>query len=310
MAALSALTDRFNAPNFVGELYEADRERTTFLSMIGGLNEGELVSSWQFPLRQAFSLDSGSQSTVTEAGSVTAPTAKTYARTQAHNVCEIIQSAVTVTYAKLSASGEFSGLNVDGMDPIENELTFQINAHLKQAAKNVEYSMLNGTYNLATANDEANQMRGIVNAISTNATNAAGAAISKTLIDNILTSMEENGAGFSNMVLFARGGLMPGLTDLYANVPESRNVGGAAIRQIETDFCLLGLQRCPQMPANTIMIADVAEINPIFLPVPGKGFLFYEALEKSGAAEKGQIYGQVGIDYGPEEYHGIITNLG
>jgi len=48
---------------------------------------------------------------------------------------------------------------------------------------------------------------------------------------------------------------------------------------------------------------------PVFLPVPGKGFLFYEELAKSGASEKGQIYGQIGLDHGPEIYHGKLTGL-
>ena len=42
---------------------------------------------------------------------------------------------------------------------------------------------------------------------------------------------------------------------------------------------------------------------------PGKGVLFYEELSKTGASEKGQIYGQLGLDYGPEEFHGKITGL-
>ena len=53
----------------------------------------------------------------------------------------------------------------------------------------------------------------------------------------------------------------------------------------------------------------ISVVNPVALPVPGKGILFYEALSKTGAAEKGQIYGQLGIDYGPEEFHGTITGL-
>lgn len=53
----------------------------------------------------------------------------------------------------------------------------------------------------------------------------------------------------------------------------------------------------------------MAFCSPVFLPVPGKGVLFYEELSKTGAAEEGQIYGQLGLDYGPEEYHGTITGL-
>ena len=63
------------------------------------------------------------------------------------------------------------------------------------------------------------------------------------------------------------------------------------------------------MPTDTVLIAEMSTCAPVFCPVPGKGLLFYEALSKTGAAEKGQLYGQIGLDYGPEEYHGKITGL-
>jgi hypothetical protein len=44
-------------------------------------------------------------------------------------------------------------------------------------------------------------------------------------------------------------------------------------------------------------------------PVPEKGVLFFEELSKTGASEKGQLFGMLGLDYGPEEYHGKITGL-
>jgi len=47
----------------------------------------------------------------------------------------------------------------------------------------------------------------------------------------------------------------------------------------------------------------------VFCPVPGKGLLFYDEVAKSGASNGGQLYGQIGLDYGAEEYHGTITGL-
>jgi hypothetical protein len=65
----------------------------------------------------------------------------------------------------------------------------------------------------------------------------------------------------------------------------------------------------PQMAAGTLLIADMAYINPVFLPVPGKGTVFYEELAKVGAGTKGQLYCQAGIGYTAEEYHGTITSI-
>ncbi|WP_446677904.1 SU10 major capsid protein [Streptomyces hydrogenans] len=48
---------------------------------------------------------------------------------------------------------------------------------------------------------------------------------------------------------------------------------------------------------------------PVWLEIPGKGMLFAEPLAKVGASEKWQLYGEVGLEYGPESYHGLITDL-
>ena len=88
-----------------------------------------------------------------------------------------------------------------------------------------------------------------------------------------------------------------------------RNVGGTSVKQIITDFCEMGIVWAPQVPAGSIMLCDMTAIKPVFLPVPGKGFLFYEELSKTGASEKGQIYGQIGLDHGVEMFHGKITGI-
>jgi hypothetical protein len=63
----------------------------------------------------------------------------------------------------------------------------------------------------------------------------------------------------------------------------------------------------PQMPAGSLAIVDMAYVNMVVLPVPGKGYVFYEQLAKTGAAETGQIYAQLGLGYTAEEYHAKIT---
>jgi hypothetical protein len=53
----------------------------------------------------------------------------------------------------------------------------------------------------------------------------------------------------------------------------------------------------------------MAYVSVVTCPVPGKGNMFYEELSKTGASEKGQIYGQIGLDHGPEFMHGHISGL-
>ena len=307
--SLAAVADTFNTPNYVGELFLIGANQTPFLNMVGGLNGGYPVGSWEFPIAQPYSLDAAAQPAVTEAGSQTAPDPKTYARSQDSNVCQIFHRAVNVSYAKQSAGAYISGVPINQAPAVDDELAFQISVHMKQIAKDADYTFLNGAYAKATKNDEAYKTRGIITACSTNTLAASDAALDKAHIDTLLRTMATNGAQFGDMVIFCNALQKQRLTSIYAYAPQDRNVGGVDIKQIETDFAMLGIVWAPNVPADTILVADLSVINPVALPVPGKGILFYEELSKTGAAEKGQIYGQLGIDYGPEEFHGTITGL-
>ena len=63
------------------------------------------------------------------------------------------------------------------------------------------------------------------------------------------------------------------------------------------------------LPAGTALLVNFDVIRPIEQPVPGKGNFFRELLAKTGAGEKYQIFGQFGLDYANELYHGKITGL-
>jgi hypothetical protein len=63
------------------------------------------------------------------------------------------------------------------------------------------------------------------------------------------------------------------------------------------------------MPATDLACLSLEECAPRFLPIPGKGFLFQEDLAKVGAADRTQIYGEIGLEYGLETHHGKISNL-
>jgi hypothetical protein len=161
----------------------------------------------------------------------------------------------------------------------------------------------------ATDAATAARSRGIIEACSTNTVSAASAYLSKGLVDELVRTLAGNGAEFANPVIFVNAFQKQKLTDIYGYAPMDRNVGGVNIKQIETDFAMIGIVWDPFMPVSKLLIADVNVCRPMFNPVPNKGVLFYEDLAKAGASEKGQIYGHIGLDYGPEEYHGTITSL-
>lgn len=317
MANVNAAATVWNCPNYTGELFLIGANQTPFLNMIGGLSGAgvRVVNDFQFPLAQPYALEAAAQPSISETASLTAPTPWTYVRSQDVNTCQIHQRSVSVSYAKQSVGGAVvadatTGLiDITDNQPVTNELDFQISAHMRQISINTDYTFLNGQYQQAVNAGTAAKTRGIITGCTTNTLNAAAATLDKAKIDSILQTMAGNGAEFRNPVIFVNAYQKVQLSNIYGYAPQDRNVGGVNIKMIETDFAELGIIWAPNVPAATLLIADMAFIKPVFLAVPNKGVLFYEELSKDGASEKGHIYGQIGLDYGPEEYHGVITNL-
>lgn len=327
MANVSAAANTFNLPNYVGELFLVGNNRTPFLTMIGGLSSGgRAVNGWEYPVSVEESLETAAQPDITETASLTAPTPKTYVPTQTTNVCQIFQKQVSVSYARMSDNATLSGLSLLGTNPINDPVEHQKMRNLEQIAVDVEYTMLNGTYQRAAAAvsggaaavsggaaEKSNKMRGIITAITTNVV-AAGGALTKAHINTLVAAMADAGAQFKNPVIFGNSTVKQAITALYGTaplgaVPQSRNVGGLNIQTIVTDFAEIGVVYDRYVPAGTLLIADLAFVTPVSLAVPGKGHMFYEPLSKTGAGESGQFYGQLGLAYGPEVYHGKITGI-
>jgi len=305
--------------NYRGELFLIGQYRTPFLSMIGGMGNGMRSDSFQFPLSQPYSLSAASQPGITEAVSAAAGAVTTVTRSQEYNTCEIHKKDVAVSFMKQSQSGAMSGINTNASNPVINELAFQKKAQLQQMAIDMEYSFLQGTYQPATNATTAAQTRGIITASTTNTVAAGGVALSKKLIDELLLEMFANGAQFQNMVMFVNGFNKTKISDIYGYAPQDRNVGGLNIKQIQTDFADIGVITDYDLPTSTGLIADMSVCRPVFVPVSFNGEDFAVDMAAGSdvlwvptavtAAQKGGFfYAQVGIDYGPKEYHGTITD--
>lgn len=304
----------FNLPNYSGELFTADQENTPFLSMVGGLSDGgKQTSNKEFSTDSLYQYPEASQPDISESASETAPTAHNFVRGQNKNVTQIFHESVAITYRKLSNSGRLSGINTAGQqNNAPNERDFQIARQLTKIARDVNWTFLNGSYQLAETDQEADRTRGmfeLTNASNGNALDANGAELSKQLIQTLLREMAMNGATFSNTVLFTNAYQKQMLSEIYGYAPEDRNVGGVNIQQIETDFGRIGISWDRSVPTDKILVAEMSVIEPVFQLVPEKGVLFYEELAKTGAAEKGQIYGEIGLAHGPSFLHGAITGL-
>ena len=86
-----------------------------------------------------------------------------------------------------------------------------------------------------------------------------------------------------------------------------RNVGGVNLKTLETDFGVMNVMLNRYVPADKLIVASLEQLAPAFLEIPGKGHFFAESLAKTGASDDVQIYGEIGLQYGNEKAHGVLT---
>lgn len=314
MANIATTGTVWNLPNYAGELFTADAVNTPILAAIGGLTEGGMqTEDFEFPTDSQYNFPEAAQPAITETASLTAPAPVGIVRSQNTNVTQIFHESVDISYVKMSNIGRMSGLNTAGQENnVPDEKDFQIAKALQKIARDVEYTIINGVYAKATAANVANKTRGLLAlcAGEGGTSVAAGSkALTKALMQQLFKAMYDAGAIFSNMVLWTGSTQKQLITDIYSYAPTDRNIGGTNIKQIETDFGNIGIALNRFMPQTAVLAVEMSAVRPVFQPVPGKGNFFYEELAKTGASEKGQIFGQFGLDHGPAFLHGSITGL-
>lgn len=318
MATVSGQGTTFNLPNYHGELYSVSPSETPFLSAIGGLVGGGAPTSKTTDIEwQTEDLETTSVNNSKVEGAA-APTASEVSRSNVQNVLEIHQEAFEVTYTKQATTGMYSGFNMGADDnPVRDELNHQAMLKLRKVGVDVEKSFLSGVYARPANNATARQTRGVLTAITTNvfANGGTQRAITKAIVDAALLAMFNAGAPLDSTTVFMLGGAQKvNFSNLYStatlNAPtQTRNIGGVAIETIITDFGQFGLMLNRWFPTGGTGILNLGVCKPRFLEVPDKGVLFAEPLGKTGASTKFQLYGEIGLEYGPEQWHGWIKDL-
>lgn len=137
-------------------------------------------------------------------------------------------------------------------------------------------------------------------------------------VNGLLQSVYDNG-GINEQdtaTLFVPSGQKRRITAAYADtygksdlLQGTRNVGGVALNTIVTDFGVLNIAIDRALPADAIAVVSLEQVHPVFLNIPGKGVLLEEELAKTGASDKTQIYGEIGLEYGNEAAHGVKRGL-
>jgi len=303
----------FTVLNYSGMLFNKGNTKVPFSTLTG--NRARRTNSVEFTTGLEYATGGGTQPNISEDASLTAPVASVVTRTQRTNVTQIFQESVGVSYGKESNMGTLSGLNVAGQaaNPV-NELDFQAAARMAKIARDIEFTFLNGVYNKATSDATVNRTRGILTAIESNVLDLNGAALRVWDVAELMQLIYESQGSTNGLVLWLDPVSMFQINaDAEQNgntvVPGARNVNGLAISTLLTPLGEIGLYLGEFLPAGTVGIFNPDVIARVEQPHPQKGNFFMEELAKVGAGTRYQIFGQVGLDHGPEWMHGKITGI-
>jgi hypothetical protein len=269
----------------------------------------------EFVTGQEYETGGGSQPAISETASLTAPDPTFIVTEQKTNVTQIFQESFGISDAKLSNMGTMSGVNIAGQQPNPTDpRDFQTAAKMQKIARDIEYTFINGVYQKANADNVANKSRGLVNAITTNTLAAESAPLGLWLVAELMKEMFDNNAPTEGLTLLVDSTSLYQLNaDAQANgltiVPADRMYNGIRLMSLLTPMGEIYLKLGEFIPAGTAFALNLDVMRPVEMITPGKGNFYREQLAKTGAGEKYQIFGQIGLDYGPEFYHGMITGL-
>lgn len=304
----------FATLNYSGVLFNKGNTRTPFLSIASA--RPRYTNSVEFVTGQEYSTGmDGSQPEISEIASLTAPDANIITRSQKTNVTQIWMASVGVSYAKQSNMGTLSGVNISGQtaDPMD-ELDFQLTAKLVKMGRDMEYTCINGVYNKATNDTEANKTRGMVSAIESNVIDMEDKPLTFWDVAEAVALVRDANAPFENLTLWCDANTYLQLsadaqTNNLTRVESGRTLNGIAVDTVITPIGAVNLRIGEFLPAGTALLVNFDVIHSVFQPHPTKGNFFVEEIAKTGAGAKYQIWGQWGLDHGPEWYHAKFTNI-
>ncbi|MCZ9311792.1 MAG: DUF5309 family protein [Methanocorpusculum sp.] len=307
------LATSFGVLNYSGLLFNKGNTRTPLSAIIGG--RAKTTNHVEFVTGQEYTSGGGTQPEISENDSLTAPEASVITREQKTNVTQIFMEAVGVSYAKQSNMGTLNGVNIANQqaNPI-SELDFQIAAKMQKVNRDIEYTFINGVYNKANSDATVNKTRGLATAITTNTKAMGSKPLGLWDIADMVKRVYGSNAPTDGLCLWCDATTLFQINaDAVQNglsvVPASREINGIKLSSVITPIGVVYLYLGEFLPAGTALLLNLSVLAPVYQPVPGKGNFFLEPLAKTGAGEKYQLFGQIGLDHGPEWYHGKFTGI-
>lgn len=308
-----AIATSFGVLNYSGMLFNKGNTRCPLSSIIGG--RAKTTNHVEFVTGQEYTTAGGAQPAISETASLTAPEATVVTRDQKTNVTQIFHESVGVSYAKQSNMGTLSGINIANQqeNPM-NELDFQVAAKMQKVNRDIEFTFVQGTYNKATTDATVNKTRGLTEAIESNVVAMASKPLGLWNIADGVKKVYEANAPQDGLVLWCDATTMFQINaDAVQNgltvIPAAREINGIKLSSVVTPLGVVYLYLGEFLPKGTALLLNLDVISPVYQPVPGKGNFFLEQLAKTGAGEQYQLFGQIGLDHGPEWYHAKFTGI-
>lgn len=308
-----AIATSFGVLNYSGMLFNKGNTRCPLSSIIGG--RAKTTNHVEFVTGQEYTTAGGTQPAISETASLTAPEATVVTRAQKTNVTQIFHESVGVSYAKQSNMGTLSGINIANQqeNPM-NELDFQVAAKMQKVNRDIEFTFVQGEYNKATTDATVNKTRGLTEAIESNVVAMASKPLGLWNIADGVKKVYEANAPQDGLVLWCDATTMFQINaDAVQNgltvIPAAREINGIKLSSVVTPLGVVYLYLGEFLPKGTALLLNLDVISPVYQPVPGKGNFFLEQLAKTGAGEQYQLFGQIGLDHGPEWYHAKFTGI-
>lgn len=308
-----AIATSFGVLNYSGMLFNKGNTRCPLSSIIGG--RAKTTNHVEFVTGQEYTTAGGEQPAISETASLTAPEATVVTRAQKTNVTQIFHESVGVSYAKQSNMGTLSGINIANQqeNPM-NELDFQVAAKMQKVNRDIEFTFVQGEYNKATTDATVNKTRGLTEAIESNVVAMASKPLGLWNIADGVKKVYEANAPQDGLVLWCDATTMFQINaDAVQNgltvIPAAREINGIKLSSVVTPLGVVYLYLGEFLPKGTALLLNLDVISPVYQPVPGKGNFFLEQLAKTGAGEQYQLFGQIGLDHGPEWYHAKFTGI-
>lgn len=327
MAAIlvEGIASTFTLPNYQGPLFQLDPMENVFSGMVGNVAEGQgrVEENYEFGVNVE-DMPEPEQPAILEGDTPVDPVEIGMAHRK--NVTQIFEESYGMTYSRTASLGRIDAASTHTAGGTSGAMSADPNPWERQAMRalgrirrNLNYTFINGTYNNpANPTTEARKTRGMLAAIVEHGhvVSAANEQLTKDVLDELLRTMWAAGSlrGQNMVQIFCNAYQKQRISNIYGYAPDDRNVGGVNIKQIETDFGVLGITLERDMPTTKIMVANLSVVTPVYNLVRGrdgeiKGVLFTEPVPTGKNSYQDHIYGEIGLDHGPGEFHGLITDL-